>query len=346
MTNFLSLELSYLQYEMEFSWIPQYILFNSVMQFPVWYYTRRKQWNFFNDLAIVNFTFLSLICVSTFVDAFIQFGTRKENIVQTLIVYFITFYIAHLFAYIWGELVANVYCSNLPHYSGRVKEKSILYMLWQEMIQATVDAAGYAVLFYLAPFDLTVIKGSPPNPIETAIGTALIWPVPDLVFHFFHGVILHGPMYFSHRAHHQIYRPTVRSARVFDALDWFFEATMAVSAGALALNYVLLQATGNFHRYFWTMSLTDAFFVSMIHHCGKPGVPSSASNLVPILELYSRFFGTTIVDLHEGHHNWVNANYGVIGFSDWLFGTYKPPKQRAVHGGAGPVHVDSKEKAL
>jgi len=320
-------------WEQDFSWLPMFFVYNSLLQIPVWYFCRKSQWSFFYELCITHFNCVCVVGLAILLDVLLGWASHMTNLLQELSIYFIAFFSVHIIAFVWGEFITNIVAKDVPFFSPRVKEPSLMYAIGQEIIQSLVDVAGYAFFLRISPFDLNKSVGVPPTYIELLIGTCFLFPLPDGVFYFCHGVMLHGRWWSFHRGHHTIYKPTVRSARKFDPFDWFMEATLATLANAIALNFLLLKVTGNYCRFFFLISYCDAGLISMIHHCGK-NVPCALTSMMPVTELIPLCFGTTIIEMHEGHHNWVNKNLGVVGFWDYFLDTLAPPKRSKIGGGA------------
>lgn len=333
MSNFWLFQLESTSWELDLSFIPTYIVFNSILQVPVWYFARRKQWNYLTELLVVHFNFMWSIFMGAILDILLLYSSSVDNIVQKLAVLFIAFFSAHMLAFTWAEFSANHFAKDLKPFSPRVKEPPLSYVIQQEALQALVDVFGYMLLVAVCPFDLFVNQGEKASYIVQMIGITLMVPAPDFVFYVFHGLILHGPLWESHRAHHTIYKPTVGAARKFDAIDWFFEFTMAANAAAIATNYLILKGVGSYDRFLMHYSLVNGYMLSMMQHSGK-NLPCGVMYTHPCLEAIPWLWNTTVNELHEGHHNWVSKNYGVFGFSDWLFGTHQAPKM-VKHAGAG-----------
>ena len=68
--------------------------------------------------------------------------------------------------------------------------------------------------------------------------------------------------------------------------------------------------------------------ISNMHHCGKRGVMDPWFHLYPWSEILRVVVPGRqgLIDIHEGHHNYVHANFGVLGIADALFGTLRQKK--------------------
>jgi len=311
------------------SFVPTFIFYNTILQIPIWWFLRRdrKDWNFFLECAQIHLYFLMCISIGFVMHLFLLLSDAFDSYAIKFVFFFVSFYLGHLLSLLGVKVISKLFFNDQPYFTAkRSPEPSIPQLLYHESIQAFVDAIGYLFMYYFTPFELHEKVGRSQNYMELSIASILFSPVSDFIFYFLHGVILHGPLWSFHRGHHQIYKPTTTSGRDFDALDWFFEFTIPVIVPHVIMCQVS-QAQETYDPLWNTIIFAAVIMFSMMHHCGKEGYPNSPSPIIPWLESFPVMLGCTINGLHEGHHNWVNYNFGSIGIADTFFGTMKQPKR-------------------
>merc|ERR550539_491490 len=87
----------------------------------------------------------------------------------------------------------------------------------------------------------------------------------DFYYGFWHCLLLHGPLWSTHKEHHHIYRPTVTTGRFFDALDWFCEYHLDELTVIITM-YLIPQY--QVQTFLFGILTAESFGLSMEHHCG------------------------------------------------------------------------------
>eukprot|EP00494_Astrolonche_serrata_P031663 UN31932 len=164
------------------------------------------------------------LCAIFFDYFFTRAGENQESIIHVGLNYFYGFAIGHLTACFSVYTFVNLIVGDVPFWGERkLAEPSVLKVIYYEVMNAAVDAAGLLVLFKYFPYDLHGAHGKLSYGMFGA-SMFFILPLVDFIFYFVHKLLLHDTfLWFCHRGHHTVYQPTVLTARNLDGLDWFLK---------------------------------------------------------------------------------------------------------------------------
>jgi len=221
--------------------------------------------------------------------------------------------------------VSDIWYSHLPYTTKRQKNPSVFQTCLYLVMGAIFDGLTVFVLYKCLPekFNMHISDGPMTYLSQTVSVLGLV--VADFNFMFWHGIILHGPLWFAHKGHHSNYRPTCLGGRVFDPIDYFVEMDITLLVLMAPLVFIL-KTLGMWNSYALSSTSVFGIYFSTIHHSGKGVIPAPFPGILPWSEAISAWAcpeDSTVLSLHEGHHNFINCNYGAFGFADRTFGTFR-----------------------
>jgi len=295
----------------------------SIAQYFVHQKYRRAQWSFLFELLLISGHFLSV-----WVGYVIIWIGARESEHYPFTASFLLFYFLRLWNYVTVFVLSQL-CGDSYLLEKRI-HLPLETVIISEMKNGFFDGLFTGMCVSYLGVDAWGADDSPtPSFFEAFPYVILALPIHDFIYWFFHGYLLHGPLWFTHRGHHKIHRPTIDSGRDFDILDWFVEGSSTVVLFHIA-HATFLKDINMSWRWFMCFAISQGFSVTYFHHLGMHSIPDPCSFFMPWTEFITKeLFGKGgCLEPHEYHHNYLNVDFGVYGFVDNLFGTAKIMKMK------------------
>jgi len=313
---------------------------NTILQVPTWYFLRKQATSLLSEIINMHITWFGCLFLCELVERSNRKANEQATHLHRVGFYIMSQLIIHFGTVSWAWFTSEVRYSHLPHLSKRQKNPPLFKTIAYLIMGSILDGLTIYVMWRISPdkYDIHVNTG-PFTYLSQVISIGAL-VITDFNFLFWHGLLLHGPLWFLHKHHHSNYRPTCISGRVFDPLDYIIEVDFTFIA--LLVPFVLiLKPLGLWNSYVLSCVGVFGMYFSTIHHSGKADVPAPFPGMLPWSELVSSLAvseDANALALHEGHHNWISCNYGLFGFADRLCGTFK-------HAKGWENHRDKNKKA-
>jgi len=311
----------------DLSMVLTFIICNSILQIGIWAYKRKNKWGLGRELMINQYFFWTVLFSTELVNTILTWASQGGIWTRLLMYCLGSFLPGMLSSYLIWFYVEGI-CADEPYISNPrgPNQPTWTDIAIKQVKYAAIDGVSLWLMSFMAFESLHKLQGEGVEFLSFSASVLVAFPV-DITFYIIHRYLLHGALWKWHKAHHSHFATTVMSGRMFDIEDWFAEFTLASIWVAIPV-LASIPSLG-WSQYLLAYNMSTNHFFSTLHHCGKTEIPCPFGGLIPWSEMVGYPFGTELVTIHEGHHNYVNDNFGLFGLTDRIMGTYRHPKTDA-----------------
>jgi len=252
---------------------PAWLCINFIFVCVIWHVQKwRQQWSLPSTLVCVFVRFTTAFIVAI-IGYYETYFSHEKDIITFIIckVLFVSFlYGATISSRIF---LADFWFADGIYFSERTPKDKVTRTQYVSSVLITITEFVGMHWFYWRYLKLPITFTLELPYFRTLFVMLSLESVADISYGAFHHLILHGPLWFTHKLHHGIYRPTIVLGRYFDALDWFIEYHVPECVAFLGLHYFF--GIDAITLYLLT---AESWGISLEHHCGKCK-PSSISEI-------------------------------------------------------------------